>query len=258
MADTPQDTSLQNHYYAEQIRNHMIQFMAIFGGLQVSIGVNDNNSATNLVEVPIVMGSRDRVVDHIFSANTQNKMLRLPTMAADLTGLQFSPEHAAGQNQIRRETKLERGGTIPDDLQTLVAMKPIPYAATVDLGILTSNKDQMFQCLEQILLLFNPQLQFQVSDAYGDQTKMVMLFLDNITMDENFAPGTDDRIMSTTLQFSFIMYLSPPVNYRDNVIKRILLRLQQVDNLDELPPDLNGGVDPFIIDVDNWEERILP
>jgi hypothetical protein len=256
MANTPTDTSVQNYYYAGQLRQHMIQFMAIFGGLKVSSGKNDRDSETDLIEVPIVMESRDRVVEHIFNSNTQNKMLRLPTMSAQLSGLAMAPERMAGQNQIRRETKLKRGGTVPDDLQSIVTIQTIPYAATADLNILASNTQQLHECLEQILLLFNPVLQIQVSDAYGDRQKMVEVFLDNISLDENRAPGTDDRIMEATLSFSFIIYLAPPVSYRDNIIKNIIVRLQEVNNLDNFPSTLNAGVDPFFLNADDWEDRI--
>ena len=63
--------TLGNYYYNEQFKKHIVQFMAIFSGLKVSSGKNDFNSASNLITVPVVYGSRDRVVSHIFSEQTQ-------------------------------------------------------------------------------------------------------------------------------------------------------------------------------------------
>lgn len=253
MTDTPKDTSLQNYYYSGQIRHHLIQFMAIFGGLKVSTGKNDFNSDTNLIEVPIVMGPRDRVVSAILSENTQNKMLRLPTMSVHLSAMEIALDRMAGQGQERRETKLKRGGVIPDDLQSTRTLQGIPYRFTTDLHILTSNTQQMHECLEQILLLFNPILQIQISDVYGDRSKIVEVELTGININENFPAGNDVRIIDTVLNFSYVMYLSSPINYRNNIIKNIQIRLQEVNDLKNLPSDLNAGVNPFIITSDNWD-----
>jgi hypothetical protein len=248
MANTPKDTSLENYYYAEQLRHHIVQFMAVFSGLKVSVGKNDFNSQTNLIEVPIVYGSRDRVVSHIFSDNTQNKMLRLPMMSAQLTGMEIALERLTGQGQERKEVKLKRGGIIPDDLQQLTTLQSIPYRAQMELFIHTTNTDHQFQMLEQILLLFDPSLQIQVSDAYGNRQSIVQVFLENITLDENYPAGNDNRIISATLNFSYVFYLTPPSNLKDEIIKSIKIRLQALNQLDSDPAALNDGkVDPFII-----------
>ena len=81
------DISLENYFYNSQLKRSFVQFMAIFSGLKVSIGKNKFDSVTNLIEVPIVYGSRDRVVSYIFQEQTQNKMLRLPTMSAAMTSI---------------------------------------------------------------------------------------------------------------------------------------------------------------------------
>ena len=215
------DISLDNYYYNKQFRKHIIQFMAIFTGLKVSVGKNDFNSATNLIEVPIIYGSRDRVVEHIFSENTQNKMLRLPILSTNIIDITLATDRLAGQNQERNEIKVKRGGSIPDDLQHHASLKPVPYEVQLEVAINVSNTDQHFQILEQILLLFNPSLQIQVSDNYGDQQSIIEVFLQSVTLDENYAPGTDDRIISSTMIFSYIMYLSSPVDLRNKIVKDI-------------------------------------
>lgn len=244
MDSTDKDISLDNYFYNEQFKKHIVQFMAIFSGLKVSVGKNDFDSQTNLIEIPILYGSRDRVVSHIFSEQTQNKMLRLPMMAAQVTGVDLARDRLAGQNTERKEIKLKRGGMVPDDLQQHTLLKPVPYSVQMELSINTTNTDHQFQMLEQIFLLFNPSLQIQVSDAYGNTSSIIEVFLLTINLDENYPVGTDNRIMSTTIIFEFVMYLASPVNLRNEIIKSIQIRLQNVTDT----CDINtNGVDPFII-----------
>jgi len=250
------DISTENYYYNKQLRKHIVQFMAIFAGLKVSVGKNDFASQTNLMTVPIVYGSRDRVVSHIFSDQTQNKMLRLPVMSAQLTEMELFTDRLSGQNQERKEVKLKRGGAIPDDLQQHTMLKPIPYNISMELAINTSNTDQHFQMLEQILLLFNPSIQIQVSDAYGNQQSIIEVFMQSISLDEDYPAGTDTRIVSSTLLFTYCLYLSAPVNLRDEIIKEIQIRVGVSDDLSVTPASINeGNLDPFIITSENWDDN---
>lgn len=245
------DIATDNYYYNNQLRKHIIQFMAIFSGMKVSIGKNDFDSESNLIEVPILYGSRDRVVSHIFSEQTQNKMLRLPIMSAQIIDMDLARDRLAGQNQERKEVKLKRGGTIPDDLQQHAMLKPVPYEVSMEVAINTSNTDHHFQILEQLLLLFNPSIQIQVSDAYGNQQSHIEVFLMSINLDENYPAGTETRIVSSTLNFQYIMYLASPVNLRDEIIKSIQLRIAATNDTGVVSDIINdGNIDPFIISTD--------
>lgn len=246
------DISLENYFYNGQFKRSYVQFMAIFSGLKVSIGKNDFDSATNLIEVPIHWGSRDRVVSYIFQEQTQNKMVRLPAMSAMMTSVRLHRDRLAGQNQVRKQVKLKRGGVIPDDLNQHSMLKPVPYEVTMELSINTTNTDNQLQMLEQILLLFNPSLQIQVSDAFGDQTAIMEVELQDITLDENYPAGNDNRIISSMLSFTYIMYLSGPVDLRDEIIKEIQVRFATID---EFGTNVNANnIDPFIINAENWDQ----
>ena len=240
------DISVENYFYSQQFRKHIIQFMAIFAGMKVSVGKNDFESESNLIEVPIVYGSRDRVVSHIFSENTQNKMLRLPIMSAQVVGITPALDRMSGQNTERKEIKLKRGGVIPDDLQQITVLKPVPYTVDMELSINTSNTDHHFQILEQIFLLFNPSLQIQVSDAYGNTSSIIEVLLQGVNLEENYPAGTDNRIISSTILFQYVIYLAAPANLRNEIIKSIQIRLTAGDNIVDV--DFNG-VNPFIIDT---------
>ena len=242
-----QDIALENYYYSGQLRSHILQFMAIFSGLKVAHGKNDFDSTTNLQNVSIFYGSKDRVVAHILSENTQNKMVRLPAMSVQLMGLEIARERLTGQGITKRDVRLPRGGAIPDDLQVIERLQSIPYTANMELSIHTSNTDQQFQILEQILLLFNPSLQIQVSDKFGNRQMLVEVFLETISPEENYPAGTDPRLINTNISFTYVFYLTPPTSLSDDVIHKIKVRLQAVSEIDDNPSILNEGIDPFVI-----------
>ena len=222
------DERLINFYYAKQLKNYAIQFMAIFADMQVSSGKNDLGSASNLIHVPIKYGSMDRVVAAIKANNNQNTLMRVPIMAANLTDFELAPERFSGQGTEDRRVFMPTGGAFPDDLKVVYRRKHIPYNATFELSVLTSNKDQQFQVIEQICLLFDPILQFQTADNMFNTSKITTLELKGITFDENYPAGADKRNIQTNFTFETPFYLSSPYSLRDEVIKKIMLRLEAI------------------------------
>lgn len=222
-------TNENTYYYDSQLRNYILQFMAVFAGLKVSVGENDSGDQDRLIYVPIRYGSTDRVVAAIKSDNTTNKPIRLPTMVAYLSGLQLSPDARKGVSVVERRTFLDRGRAFPTDLQVIEREQPVPYMAVFQLSIMSSNTDQQYQLLEQILTLFNPIIQIQTSDDVHDWKRITTVELMDIGLEENFPMGTDNRILQNTLTFNVPIYLAPPTVINRNYIADIKLRLAAVD-----------------------------
>ena len=221
------DISLDNYYYGEQIKRYIVVFMAIFGGLKVGIGKNDYNSQTDKILVPIAYGSRDRQVDAILSENTQNKILRVPHLSAKEIGIELASDLYSGQGEVINNSTLPLGGSFPDDLLNIKSVKAIPYRMRMELVVYASNTDQHFQMLEQILMLFNPFLQVQTSDAFGDHFKFTRVTLENVGLDEQYPSGTSRRIITSSLQFTMEIYLSPPYNLKKEYVKNIKIRISE-------------------------------
>ena len=151
----------QAYWYNEQLKRYIIQFMTIFSGLQVSIGRTEGVDQEALIPVTIHYGNHDRVVAGLMAENTQNKPIRLPCMTAYMQGFDLATDLMHGTGQERRNSYVPTGGMLPDDVRVVHQRMPIPYKMQVQLGIYASNTDQHFQILEQILMLFEPQLQLQ-------------------------------------------------------------------------------------------------
>lgn len=227
--------NIQGYYYDAQLKRYLTQFMSIFAGLTVRTGKRGNGEVSELA-VPVVYGSKDRVAASILASNTQNKPIRLPMMSAYLTDLAFAPQRNTGAGQTRSIPHLPQGGMMPDDLTVVHQSRPIPYDLRVDLTLYTSNIDQHFQILEQILVFFNPTLEIQTGDSAFDWTKIVSVELSNVTFNENYPAGTDRRKIQTTLSFYVPIWISPPADLKRNLVQKIFARLH------------TGSFEDFVLD----------
>ena len=213
-----------SYFYTHQFHKHIVQFMEIFRDIQVKTG-HGKDGIIKSIDVPVTYGSHDRVTASILAGNTQNKPIRLPTMSAYLQGITIANDRFKGIDAERKTTHLPRGGLFPEDVTMVVQIMPVPYRLTMQLAIYSSNIDTHLQILEQILILFNPAIQIQTSDASYDMGKITTVELKDIGMEENYPVMGDRRVITTTLTFDLIMYLTAPTQVRDEAIKKIQLRI---------------------------------
>lgn len=213
------------YYYNAQLATYIIQVMAVFQLLQVKTG-KQADGEEHFIDVPVQYGSKDRVAVAILNDNTQNLPLRLPCMSAYLTGLRLSPDRRKFVGQEHAQSFVPRGALLPDGVQVIHRYMPIPYTATIEISLYSSNTYQRFQILEQILMLFDPDLQIQRSDAELDWTKISIIQLnDDIRFEENYPSITDRRMIIDTFSFNVPIYISPPVKFREDFIKNIWVRV---------------------------------
>ena len=242
--------SIKTYYNDYQIKRYIIQFMAIFEGLQIKTG-KTKDGKEEFINVPIKYSSIDRSVAHIIAGNTQNKPLRLPLMSVYMSGLNVDASLYKGKMQKRELTYLPLGGSVPDDIENIEQYMPIPYRMNLDLSIYFSNQDQQFQILEQILMLFDPSLQIQVTDSAFDWTKITTVRLENISMQENLPPQMERRIIITNLEFSMPIYISPPASIKKEIIKNIYYRISSANLEDDFKDVFEDISDNFSEVVDS-------
>jgi hypothetical protein len=236
---------IRHYWYDQQIKKYIIGFANIFTGLQVTTGKDASGNIITL-DVPIRYGSTDRVVAALASSNTQNKLHTVPMMSCYMTALELAPERMHGVNQTDRRTYLEQGGVFPDDVKMIRRVMPIPYNMIMDLAIIASNTDQLYQILEQILILFDYDLQLQFNDSAFDWTKISKLTLTSLNNEENYPLSGDRREIMWTLSFDLPVWLSPPAEIRTDLIKMISIRIGDIDGLSLDEIDQNGDLVPFM------------
>lgn len=226
--DTTTPCETNDYYFAAQLKRYITQFSAIFAGMSVRVGVSADQES-RLIRVPVVYGSMDRVVAWIKSEQTQNKPLRLPTFSTYLRSIEQAPDLRKGVGATRRSTVARNDGKpFPENVGVVHQLMPIPYRAAFELNVFASNTLQHQQIMEQLLILFDPQLQIQTSDDPYDWTQITTVTMTSIQWEVNFPAGADRRIMQSTLLFEVPLYLSGPAVFKQNYIRDILLRLAVV------------------------------
>jgi len=232
----------ETFYYDHQFKRYLIQFCSIFSTIKVQVGWNEDKEP-RLINVPIYSGSKDRVVAAIKAENTQNKPIRIPAFSADITGFDLMPERRKGVPNHRRNALMPTGGLFPDDIKVVEQRMPIPYRLTMELNMWASNKDQQFQIMEQIMMIFDPILQIQISDEVTDWTKITTVELMGIRPEENLPAGTDRRILRTVMEFEVPVHISAPAEVHQRFIKDIYLRIGAVSTSAQTNFDMVAELD---------------
>jgi len=234
-----------NYYHYEgQLKSYLLQLCSIFYGLRVKTGKGECDEQ-QFITVPIVIGHKDRVVAAIMAGNTQNRTFSLPTMAVHLQNIALAPERRRTPGMIDQRVTMPVGGVFPTDLTVIKRAAPVPYNVTVELTIYASNTDQMHQILEQILVLFNPDVQIQKSDGPFDWTKLTKVELTDITNEENYPIGTERRIVQWTLTFEMPIYLSIPMGVKDDLVRKIIIQIGDMGSMQINEVDAAGNITRF-------------
>lgn len=245
--------AFKHYYYNHQVENYFLQFLSLFAGLQVQIGLNERSPDENkLIPVRIMNGNRDRVVGWIKGRFTQNKPLRLPMMSANITGIEMAPELRKGVGTVRRESFVPRGGVVPDDISVVKQYMPVPYLLSTEVAIWASNHDQRYQILEQLLSVFDPDIQIQKSDAIYDWTKITKVELLGIAYEDNYPIDANKRMLISTLSFAMPIWMSAPANIKEDFVKDVWVRIGAVSQAADTPEEMIAELDAQGITYEQW------
>ena len=238
------------YYYTKQIKKFITQFCNIFTGLEVKTGLGKNGEPAQLLQVPIRYGSADRVVSSITAQNTQNTPITIPMTSAYLTGIELAPERRKGVGMVSNTTIVENNGQpYPGNVKVLKRYMPIPYNLSLQLSIYASSTDEMFQILEQVLLVFDPFVQIQKNDEAYDWTKLTSVELVGINNEENFPMAQEKRILQWSLDFVVPIWISPPAEKNNEFVNKIKIQIANGNTIDLQTYNDDGELEPFDVDT---------
>lgn len=239
---------LKNYYYNQQLKKATIVFANIFANMKVMTGMNACGEVEEVL-VPIRYGSSDRVAAAIAAGHTQNKLHTLPIMSCYMTGIELAPDRKHGHGTFDRKSYLEQGGAFPDDVKYIKRLMPTPYNLSYELSIYASNTDQAYQIIEQIMMIFDYDMQVQFNDSPFDWAKITRVTLEQIGNEENYPAGTDRRIIVWNLGFTFEFWITPPAEVKEGLINNIVLNFANMDDPEKgckiLEVDEEGNLAPF-------------
>lgn len=237
-------------FYDEQIRRFLLQFARIFSNFEVEYGRNEEGTAHTLVRVPVRYGDSSRQVSTVMQNNSPNFMPSTPLMTFYITGLDYDrprmqePNFVGKMNVRQRfyDTDTDTYETTQGNAFTIERLMPVPYSLTINLDIWTSNTNQKFQLLEQIIPLFNPALEIQSTDNFIDWTSLTVVELASTRWSSKTIPvGTEDPIDVATLTFKIPIWITSPAKVKKlGVVERIVASVF----------DANGDASSAITDND--------
>lgn len=231
-----------DYFYDKQLRKYIQQFIRIFSDFKVQVGFNDGGEPL-LRTVPVNYGDQSRIVAHIVKKNSENTLNSVPFISLYVTDLSMAPERRTFQQDVSSAYITEKkydhdlGEYIdePGDRYEVKRYKPVPYDLFINVDVWTSNSNQKFELLEQLLVLFNPHINLTINDNPVDWSNLTYMEMTNLQWSGRSIPtGADDVIDVSTLQFKIPIYINPPVRVRrQRLIHTIINRLDAVndDNL---------------------------
>ena len=223
---------MQQFFYDEQIRRFLLQFTRIFSNFQIEYGREDSSDAAALLRVPVRYGDASRNAQTIIQENSANSLPATPLMTFYVAALDYDrprmqePYHVS-KIAVRQRTYDESTETYErtqGNAFSIERLMPVPYKLTLNLDIWTSNTNQKFQLLEQILTLFNPSLEIQSTDNYIDWTSLSVVELESVQWSSRTIPmGTENPIDIATLRFNLPIWISSPAKVKKlGVIERVI------------------------------------
>lgn len=229
------------YYYQGAFKDYIIQFLRVFSGFQVeSNRDDDNDSIKDKRTCPVYYGGMDRIVANVLHKEGVSTATALPIMSGVITGIELNPENRRSNYHEENIGRIRSSDGLHVVNQKVIG---VPYMLSMDLSIYSSNTTQMFQLLEQIMIMFNPKITIQKSDNILDWTYLSEIELVSINQETNVPAGLDERMTIYTLSFLIGVWLDYPMKEGTNIIRTIITTIKD-NTYDSVGIDL----DSFVVD----------
>lgn len=215
------------YFYDGQFKNVLSQFMRIFSGLSYLTGIN-HTGKKEMLRVPCKVGNPSRMVAMISQKNSENVALSAPFISCWMSNVSVNRRDTLNPTAIEHYQVNEQA--YDDDTGRYTGKQgnkyqldrymPVPYNITMQVDIWTSNEEMKLQILEQILVMFNPAVDFQKNENPFDASNLLTAELTGINYSSRSVPaGGDVSLDITTLTFDIQhFYLNAPAKLKRQVI----------------------------------------
>ena len=138
----------QKHFYDNQVRRYILQFVRMFSGFTVKTGRKKNDNVTDYyIRVPSRYGDVSRMAATILKGNSENVVNSAPFIAAHVQSLQPDRQRlqdpffqdAVSVNERKFDTDTQSYTSEPGQKYNVKRLMPVPYLLTFGLLILTKS-----------------------------------------------------------------------------------------------------------------------
>ena len=251
---------MNTFFYDKQIRRYLIQFMRTFSFLRYQTGPNSDGIFTEH-EVPIIYGDMQRQAAQILNKNSENSILPGVIMSYYIVDLKPAPERRKHQTHTSTVSVVEQRHTEDGYDRSGKGNKidverhmTAPYNLTIQLDISTNTTTTKMQIIEQILMVFNPDVVIQQNSNMLDWSNITSIRLDDIVWtNRSIGNQIDEEREYASLTFNVPIEISPPAKVtRSRLIEDIVLSLDVTKEISE--EEMSKFYDPAA-GVMEFEER---
>lgn len=212
--------------------------MRIFSGFSYLTGIN-HTGKRELLRIPCKAGNPSRMVGMIGQKNSENVALSAPFISCWIQNISVNRKDTLNPTAIEHLQVNERHYDTNTGQYTgkqgnkyqLDRYMPVPYNLTMQVDIWTSNEEMKLQILEQILVMFNPSVDFQKNENPFDASNFLTAELTGINYTSRSIPsGTDVSLEVTTLTFDIQhFYLNAPAKLKRQVLIQNIIANPGID-----------------------------
>lgn len=186
-------------FYHGLTKKLIVAFGSMFMDIHVLRRKGDTitGKVTQDIHVPIAYGPRDSwfMALETNPARQKETKVTLPRMSYELTGLSYD-----SQRKLTRSSTIKCTDTTTGE--TAYVATPAPWNYEFSLYVTANNSEDIYQIVEQILPLFNPDwtIHLRQIPKLGIITD-VPFSLTSVSMEDNFDQGYEQRLVTWTLTF---------------------------------------------------------
>ncbi len=229
---------MSTFFYDEQIRRYILQFLRIFSDFSIEIPPDENGLRVQK-RVPIRYGDMHRMVAQILKENSENVTLSAPAMSGYITSMDLAndrrqdPMNVTPVRAIERTYNTETGlyESTQANRYMVERYMPVPYNMTMNLDVWTTNTTDKMQLWEQIMVVFPPSVQIQVSDNPLDWSAITEIELTDMNWSSRGVPqGSVSANDFSTFTFKVPIWINPPAKVkRQTLIEQIVTSIYDTD-----------------------------
>lgn len=235
-----------------QFERYIGQFARVFTGFQVQDGVT-RGGELHTRTVPVVYGNMSRIVATVLNKRSRNTTASIPVIAVNMLGLQTDETN---KRTPHHKDSISLHGTGRDAvMERLIGPQ---FIMSMEASIYASSMEELFEILEQILLIFNPRVTIQVDTNARNADCITDIILRDIQPEIQYPMSDNNRIVMLTMNFDVPVRLQYPssITY-DTLIKTIHGKIID-ENSGEVLSELNIDENGQIPDVRDDEEEEYP
>ena len=229
-------TTVYNFRKGDQIERYIGQFMRVFSGFQVQDGVERNNQLLTK-RVPVVYGNMSRIVATILNKRDFLTNNRIPMIAANMISLEPDPNNKRSPHHVDIRNVKSPNGAVLNQLSGPA------FIMNMELSVYASSTTELFEIVEQILLIFNPRVAIQTSSDLYDSNYITDIALTSIQPEIQYPMGTEQPIVTMSMTFELPIRLKYPRGFSDNIIEQIIANVKTTDDVIAIQTTITGDRD---------------